>query len=701
MKQVLQNLRSGDVRVQELPEPGSSEGWVLVAVECSLISPGTERALVGLGAQSLFGKARSRPDLVRKVVRTAREAGARAALAKVRSRLDRSLELGYSLAGRVLDTGGDPRLAPRQLVACAGAGYAVHADVVSVPRNLVVPVPPGVGVADAAFVAPAGIALHALRLGDAQVGSVVAVVGLGMIGQLSARLARAAGCIVVGYDPRDDRAAAISSLEGADAATTEEDARAFVSAASSGRGADVVLVCAATSSSGPTTLAAELARDRATVVVVGDVGLELDRRAFYAKELSLVVARSYGAGRYERSYEEQGIDLPSGYVRWTEQRNFDAVLELLRTRALHVDDLVTHRFPVEDAPRAYEAVRDGGSLGVLLEYTPAPDRTRLRHRAPVEHRPGALRIGLVGAGEFVRETLAPTLASLDGVQLSAVAARSGASAESLAARFGVERTTTDWRELIASDDIDAIVIATPHADHAEMAASALAAGKHVFVEKPLALTNAELREILDAAADAPGVLLVGHNRRFAPLLVRLKDAASAPLTAVYRVAAGSLPREHWLRDSGQGGRVLGEISHFVDVGAFLAGAAPISVYATPVPTGDESSMLATVGFEGGSALSLAYGVGDPGSLAKERLEVLWAGGAAVLDDFRRLELPGKTETAARDKGHAAQFAAFVAAARGVRPLSVSVEEQALVGAAAIALVESARTGLPVDVSLPS
>jgi predicted dehydrogenase len=700
MKQVLQNLRSGEVGVHEVPEPGPQDGWVLVAVECSLISPGTERALVGLGAQSLLGKARARPDLVRKVLRTAREEGARTAFAKVRSRLDRSLELGYSLVGRVIDTGGDPRLVPRQLVACAGAGYAVHADVVAVPRNLVAPVPNGVGAYDAAFVAPAGIALHGLRLADAQVGSVVVVIGLGLIGQLAARLARAAGCVVIGFDPRADRAAAVEALPGAHAATDESEAKALVASATRARGADIVLVCAATASSAPMTLATELARDRASIVVVGDVGLELDRRSLYEKELSVTVARSYGAGRYDRSYEEQGIDLPPGYVRWTEQRNFEAVLELLRTESLHVADLVTHRFSAEDASLAYDEVRTGDSLGVLLEYTPAAERSRLRVARPVVPRHGALRVGFVGAGDFVRGTLAPALSAMDDVQLTMVATRSGASAESFANRFGIARTATDWRSVVEADDVDAVVIATPHAEHAEMATAALAAGKHVFLEKPLALTNEELAAIQEAANTASGILLVGHNRRFAPLMVALEAAVAPPVTVLYRIAAGPLPQEHWLRDERHGGRLLGEVSHFIDVGAFLAHAVPLSVYAASVPTRGDSSVVATLTFEGGSVMSLVYAVGDPGRLGKERVEALWAGGTAVLDDFRCLELRGGSTTSARDKGHDAQLNAFVEAARGTSPLPVTLEEQLRVAAAAIALRESARTGLPVDVSLP-
>jgi predicted dehydrogenase/threonine dehydrogenase-like Zn-dependent dehydrogenase len=692
VKQVLQDLRSGAVQVLDVPEPQPAPGYVLVAVEHSLISSGTERAMVSLGAKSLLGKAKARPDLVRRTLDVARNAGVGVALTKVRSRLDRYAELGYSCAGTVIDAGGDERLTPGARVACIGAGYANHAGVVSVPVNLVVPIPPEVSTADAAFAAPAAIALHALRLSGAGAGSVVAVIGLGLIGQLTGRLAVASGCLAVGTDPRPDRCTLFgraASLDGVSELGGE---------ASRGRGADAVLLTAATASSEPVTLATTLARDRAAIVAVGDVGLELDRRAFYEKELSLVVARYYGPGRYDRAFEERGVDLPPGHVRWTEGRNVEAVLDLLATGRLQLDGLVTHRFAVADGESAYAALRaDEGVLSVLLDF-PAEDGSHAAAVRPrvTPARSGALRVGVVGVGNFARGTLLPLLKSLDDVEIVSVCARSGASARSVGDRYRIAHVTTDWSELVRAEDVDAVVIATPHAEHAEMTAAALEAGKAVFVEKPLAVDYDGLERV---ASCRGGLLLVGHNRRFAELSRRLRQAVPPPSAVHIRVAAGPLPSGHWLEDPSHGGRVLGEISHFVDLAVFLARDLPASVDAAAV----DGSVTALVRFPNGSAATIAYGVGRTAGLAKERVEILGADGAAVLDDFRRLEVHGRGSSSTkgkRDKGHAEQLRSFVAAARGLADPPVPFEEQLTVAAAALAVVESARIGRPVDVRPP-
>lgn len=698
MKQVLQDLRSGAVTVREVPEPLAEHGRVLVAVERSLISAGTERASTTLGAKSLLQKARARPDLVRKTLDVARAEGIGAAATKVRSRLDQYSAFGYSLAGQVLDSGGDPRFVPGALVACVGAGHASHAEVVSVPANLVVPLAEGVGVEAAAFAAPAAIALHAIRLAKVGPGSTVLVVGLGLIGQLAGRLLRASGCRAIGADPREDRCALFGE------AAPGRDVRELLDAASRGRGADAVLVCAATPSSEPVALAAELARDRATLVVVGDVGLELDRRVMYEKELELVVARSYGPGRYERGYEERGLDFPSGYVRWTESRNVEAVLDLIGAGSLALDGLVTHRFPIEEGEEAYSALlQDPDALGILLEYEAPQQRVHVIRTAERSPGAGLLRVALVGTGSFARGTLVPALRAEPNVTLAAVCARSGASATSVADKLGIPVVTTDWPALARSEEIDALVIATPHSEHARMTATALAAGKSVWVEKPLAITWEGLVEV--AAASADGLLLVGHNRRFAPLAVELKAALRGPLLIQIRVAAGPLAAGHWLEDPEEGGRVLGEISHFVDLASFLAGRPPSTVSAMSIPSGEgQVSLAAMLSFADGSAATIAYGVGLAERLPKERIEVFAAGGAAVLDDFRRLELHGtsrRTSKSRRDKGHAAALSAFVSAARGDSPNPVPVEDQLLVAAASLALLDSARHGEQVVVRLPT
>ena len=689
MKQVLQDLRSGEVHVLDVPEPQPRSGYALVAVSHSLISSGTERALVELGSKSLVQKARARPDLVRKTVDVARSEGVGGALTKLKARLGQYTELGYSCAGTVIDSGGDARLAPGTLVACVGAGYACHADVVSVPVNLVVPLPVGVTTADAAFVAPAAIALHGLRLAGVQAGSVVVVIGLGLIGQLAGRLLTASGCTPVGTDPRAERRALFGP------AATAEEIAGLVADASRGRGADAVIVSAATSSSTPLELAADLSRDRASVVVIGDVGLELERRVFYEKELSLVVARSYGAGRYDRAYEEGGRDLPPGYVRWTEGRNVEAVLDLLAAGALRLDGLATHRYAIADGEDAYRTLDESSeALGILLEFSPGEERGASVTVSRKPRRDGALRVGVIGGGSFARSTLIPALAKIDGVELVTACARSGASARSLADRFGIPVATSDWRELADSEAIDALVIATPHDLHAEMAAAGLAAGKAVFVEKPLAIDW----DGLALVTNAPGLLLVGHNRRFAPLAQKLRASSTGPLLIQIRVAAGPAVPGHWLSDPEQGGRVIGEISHFVDLASYLAGAPPTVVSASSVG----GSLLASLRFENGSAASIAYSVGEAGRLPKERVEVFGAHGAAVLDDFSRLDLFGVSHDVTkghRDKGHAEQLRAFVSAALGQEPLPVSTDEQLLVAAASLALLDSARTGDPVPVSL--
>jgi predicted dehydrogenase/threonine dehydrogenase-like Zn-dependent dehydrogenase len=684
VKQVLQDVRSGEIAVHELPEPGPAPGYALVAVRHSLVSAGTERAMAGLGSKSLLQKARARPDLVRKTIDAARTEGVSATLAKVRGRLDQYTAFGYSCAGEVLDTGGDPRLAVGGLVACVGQGYASHAEVVSVPTSLVVPLPDGVSTADAAFAAPAAIALHAVRLAGVEAGSVVAVVGLGLIGQLAGRLLHASGCRAIGTDPREDRRLLFGQ------AGDDEAVCALVVDASRGRGADAVIVCAATPSSGPVELAAELARDRAPIVVVGDVGLELDRRIFYERELSLVVARSYGPGRYDRDYEERGLDYPVGHVRWTEGRNVEAVLDLLAGRQLRVDDLVTHRLAVDDGARAYSTLNDDpAAVGVLLEYEPAAERRRSVRSAAPSPRAGVLRVGLVGAGAFARGTLIPILRSLDDVEIAAVCTRSGASAKSIADRFEVPFASTDWRELVASDDVDAIVVATPHAEHAPIAAAALRAGKAVFVEKPLAIDRAGLAEVAEAAASG-ALLLVGHNRRFAPLARTLHERVAPPVLVQIRIAAGPLVAGHWLEDPEEGGRVLGEISHFVDLAAFLCGGSPSDLSAHGVG----GSLLAQLRFPNGSAASLVYGVGESGGLPKERVEVFGSAAAGVLDDFERLEIYGAGAMRAkskRDKGHRTELQAFVAAALGRAEAPVPAEEQLAVAEAALELVESANS----------
>lgn len=711
MKQVAQRPRDGRISVEDVPEPALRPGRVLVANRYSLISAGTERSKVELGEKSLLQKARARPDLVRKVVDRARGEGFRTAFATVRDRLDALAALGYSSAGIVLEVGeGVERLVPGDRVACAGGGWANHAEIVAVPRTLVAKVPEGVELADAAYGTVGAIALHGVRRAEAVVGERVGVIGLGLVGQLAVRILGAAGCRPIGID-LDTQAVELAAAGGARSFRRDDPAlAAAVLDATDGLGLDAVLVCAASSSSDPVEVAARLARDRGRVVVVGDVPIEASRALFYEKELELRLSRSYGPGRYDRDYEEHGRDLPAGYVRWTEQRNIGAFLELVAGGGVRPAELTTHRIPIEQAADAYALLTaepsEPRAFGILIEYADGERSARVR---PAPVRRGAVRrerprIALVGAGNFARSTLLPGLAAA-GVELQAVATEGGLSAADAAARFGFARAATP-QEVVVAEDVDAVVIATRHSSHAELVIQALAAGKAVFVEKPLALREEELAAV-EAALEPGALLMVGFNRRFAPLTQRLLDALPGTGGHVLcaRVNAGSLPADHWLHDPEEGGgRLLGEGCHFVDLLLHLGGSRAASAHAVAVPQPHRplecsDAIAATLRLENGTVASLTYAGGGDGRLPKERIEAFGGGLAAVLDDFRSLELyrggRRKQVQGAQDKGHRAQLACFVEAAAGrVEPPSVDTYLHAT--SVTLALAESLRIGAPVE-----
>jgi predicted dehydrogenase/NADPH:quinone reductase-like Zn-dependent oxidoreductase len=712
VKQVAQRPRDGAIVVQETPEPALRPGWVVVANRFSLISSGTERGKVGLGEKNLIEKARARPDLVKKVVHRARVEGVRSAYTVARDRLHALAPIGYSSAGRVIRVGaGVEGLAPGDLVACAGAGVANHAEIVAVPKNLVAKVPSGVDLADAAYATVGAIALHAVRQSAAVVGERVGVIGLGLVGQLAVQILGAAGCVPVGIDV-DPAAVALAEASNARALRRDDPTlEAAVVGLSDGLGLDAVLICAATSSSDPLELAVRLGRDRSRIVVVGNVPVTAGWAELYAKELEIRLSRSYGPGRYDREYEEHGRDLPAGYVRWTEQRNLQSFVELIAGGRVKPSLLTTHRFPVERASEAYDLLAHAQPgprpFGILLEYDGA-DRTQ---PGPIQPRPrrstptGHVRVAMVGAGSFARATLLPALRS-HGAVLTAVTSEGGLSAADVALRFGFERAAASVDEILCDDGVDAVVIATRHSSHATLASAALRAGKAVLVEKPLALNEDELTEVEAALVDG-GLLMVGFNRRFAPLTERLRSELSgAPeRVLIARVNAGPLGDDHWMHDPEVGGgRLLGEGCHFVDLLLHIGGAPAVSVHADaspqPVrPLECSDSLVATLRMADGTVATLAYsGNGDP-RLAKERVEAFGGGISAVLDDFRRLELyrdGRRTLVKGRqDKGHRREIARFLEAVAGrAEPPSVSSYLEST--RATLALAESLRSGLPVE-----
>jgi predicted dehydrogenase/threonine dehydrogenase-like Zn-dependent dehydrogenase len=688
VKSVVQPLNGGAVQVLEVPRPAAAPTEVLVRTIASVISPGTERAVTALAQSGLLARARARPDLVRQVVRQARAEGIVSAAHAARGRLAVDLPLGYSAAGEVVEVGSAVSgLRAGQLVATGGAGKASHAEFQAVPGLLCAVVPDGVPAQDAAFATVAAIALHGLRLAEAGPGSKVVVIGLGLVGQLAARLAMVSGCDVAGIDPAPHArivatGSGVLALDELGDATTDQ-----VVAWSRGRGADAVLICAASPASAPVTRAPALCRDRAAVVIVGDVGLELDRAPLYERELSLRFARSYGPGRYDPSYEAWGVDYPAGQVRWTEGRNFEAVLDLLAAGRLRVSDLVTHRFGIGDAAAAYELIerRADPYLAIQLSYQPTPaadDRIMFRPAAhsPALPAPGSPPgVGWVGAGTFSTQTLMPAFRRAGFKHFVAVTSAGGISARRAAERHHFEKALSRAFPVIDDPAVGVVVIATPHNTHAELATLALKDGRHVWCEKPLALTLDELGEV-EAAWQASGrQLMIGFNRRWSPALAAARRALArvpAPRFLVYRVAAGPVPEGHRYTDRRQGGRLLGEVCHFVDAAQALVGAdiaETVSVLAGDGHGGPRASgsslvpgndAVVSLRFADGSLATICYGSTLPAA-GKEWIEITTGERRLVIDDFRSVKQDGQTLWRGRqDKGHNASVTAFWKAVTG-------------------------------------
>lgn len=706
MKQVVQHVRSGKTAVVDAPIPAPGPGMVLVRTAASVISTGTERTLVEFAEKSLLGKALARPDLVRQTLDKARREGVLSAAETVRSRLDEAMPLGYASSGTVVEVGeGVGEFHSGDRVACGGGGYAVHAEYAVVPRNLVARLPEGVSFEEGAFATLGAIALHAFRLGESRVGEDVAVLGLGLIGQLATGVALAAGCRVFGVDMQPDRVE-LARRQGARASLREE-AEAMGRPAAGGRGFDCVLICADGPSNDPIELAAALARDRGRIVAVGAVGLDVPRRIFYEKELQLIVSRSYGPGRYDPAYEERGHDYPAAYVRWTEGRNLQAFLDLMGDGKIDVKPLITHRQPVGQAEAAYAALSEG-ALGVVLTYPggadvqPLPGGRRIDFPAAKAGQ-GRLALGVLGAGNYARQVVFPIVSRMAEVRRIGVASARGLGAAEAARRFGFGYATSEEETILADAEVQAVAILTRHHLHAGQTARALRAGKHVFCEKPLALDRIGVEEVAQALAESGRLLTVGFNRRHAPAARRLQSflqGGSGPWTAIYRVNAGPVARGHWLLDPAQGGgRLMGEGCHFLDFLAFLFGTSPVRVQAS----GGSEDFVVLSEFGDGSIGTVTYvGSGDR-SLAKERVEVFGSGRAAVLDDFRTLTLAegGRRRVwrdwVRQDKGHRGAWRAFAAAVALGGPPPIPYEQVFGVALATIAAEESLRSGQPLDV----
>ncbi|HEX2893682.1 MAG TPA: bi-domain-containing oxidoreductase [Marmoricola sp.] len=697
MKQVVQSVGDGQLRVVEVPAPTSGATEVLVATTRSLLSTGTEKAVRELASASLIDKAKARPDLVKQVLKKARSEGLRSTVAAVRTRLDEDMPLGYSAAGVVLEVGDAVAgLAPGMRVATASAG---HAEMQVVPGLLAVPIPEGVGDDAAAFGAVAAIAMQGLRQAAVEPGGSVCVVGLGLVGQLTARLALASGYDVIGVDLREwttDMVTAEGGLGLVEAGELTTDA---IRDRTRGRGVDAVLVTASTKSSDPVMLAVDRVRDRGVVVVVGDVGVELSRTPFYLKEVDLRFARSYGPGRYERTYEEYAVDYPVGQVRWTEGRNIEAYLDLVARGRLRVDDLVTHTFGIDEADKAYTTIaEDDQALAVQFAYEPDAVKREAIQLRPATAVPGA--IGLIGAGNFAKMTLVPAMKQA-GLAVAAVTSNGGLSARHLAERHGIATVAADVDDLLARDDIATVFVLSRHDSHAELVSRALARGKNVFVEKPLALSEAELDMVLESLQRSGRVLWGGFNRRHSSAIVEAKKALGpdgGPLVLSYRVSAGRLPETHWYKDRRQGGRLLGEVCHFIDLVSWIVGSPASEVVAFGSVRGEallQEDVVVTLRFPDGSIGTITYAEYGHAGTTKERLEVLGRGRSVLVDDFVRLAVDGKDVKLGRQgKGHRENLEAFASAiggADGTADLRATLASTAT----ALAAAESLLTGTVV------
>ncbi len=713
MKQVIQSTRSGKLELREVPQPKVRDGHLLVATRASVISAGTERMVVAFARKSLAGKARARPDLVRKVLDKARRDGLAATWAAVMARLDEPLPLGYSAAGTVAAVGAGLEGAFRvgQRVAVAGAGIANHAELNVVPGNLAAPVPDDVPFEEVCYSTLGAIAMHAVRNLDAGLGDVVGVIGVGLLGQLAVQMLALSGArpLALDYNPRRLELARRLGAQGV-FDLSGEGLDATVSALTGGKGCDGVLIAAASDSSEPFEVAAQIARDRARVCMVGLTGTTFPYQGFMKKELNLVVSRSYGPGRYDDDFEGRGVKYPPGFVRWTETENLAEAARLMSPaleRRLDVAALTSHTFPLDKAEDAYAMITGGGEphLGVVLAYDGEAAEPPRPSFPAAAGRPEGCVLGVIGAGNFARAVLLPELARLEGVRLHTLATQRGASAEHGQRTFGFEHAAADEAAVIDNPEINAVLIATRHDSHAELCARALAAGKAVLVEKPLGLGRPEINRVIEARNASEAFFQVGFNRRFAPASVKARDHLASrpgPRFVLLRVNAGPIPPDSWIHAAEVGGgRILGEVCHFVDLARFLAGAEIASVQAEAAAGARCEDLCVAIRFKDGSLATIAYTALGDDALAKERIEAYGGGAVAVIDDFRALTLvaDGRSSNSGartQDKGFKAALAAFAGAVAAGGPAPIDETELIETSIATIAIMESLQSGQRID-----
>jgi len=712
MKQLIQNFKSGDLYIDDLPVPSVSEGFVLVANKFSLISAGTERSTVSTAQASILGKAKKRPDLVKQVLQNYKKEGLKATIEKVQTKLDSLKALGYSSAGVVLPSmDSENRFKPGDLVACAGQDYASHAEVVSVPQNLVAKIPEGVALEDASYTTLGAIALQGVRQADPTLGENICVIGLGLLGQITCQILKANGCNVFGIDVSTPMVELTNETDTASAMVrSDPNLMAGCDNFTNGHGFDKVIITAAGPTNDPIELSGQISAKKGVVVMVGAVKMDIPRDPdYYRKEIELRMSCSYGPGRYDVNYEEMGQDYPMGYVRWTEQRNMEAFLKLIARGSVKLKHLTTHTFMIEKAVEAYDLVLGKNKepfVGILIQYDVSEDSRKgivQVKSGPKSH----LNMGFIGAGSFAQSYLIPAAQSLGS--LDTVVTRNGMNAKNVAHKFGFNNASSDPRSVIGSDEINVAFIATQHDTHASFTIQALEKGKAVFVEKPLAMNMEELEAVNQAYQQLKEPsLMVGYNRRFADVSLKAKETFSGigePLVMNFRVNAGFIPKDHWTQTAAGGGRIIGEICHFVDLMQFITGADPVRVFAECIDTSsttlkNDDNIGIVIKFSDGSVGNLVYTANGDKSLSKERFEISGGNVVFLIDDFRKgILYRDNRETVLKNsgKGHRQEVEAFLKVAKDGGEMPISFRSLYLTSLTTIKIIDALASGLPQDV----
>jgi predicted dehydrogenase len=673
MKQLIQSFKTGELGLFEVPAPVCDKNGALVQTTVSLVSAGTEKMLVDFAKKSMLAKAKDRPDLVKQVVNKMKKEGVKNTLEKVFTKLDSPIPLGYSLAGRVLEVGENMsgvNIGDR--VACGGAGYANHSEINYVPKNLMVKIPDEVDDVDASFVTVGAIALQGVRQTEPKLGERIAVMGLGLLGQLTVQLLKANGCKVIGSDIDPDKLELAKKM-GADevchAGELIDKAQEF----SNGYGVDAVIIAASTPSNQPVVDAAEISRMRGRVVFVGLVGMDIPRNDYYKKEIDLRLSMAYGPGRYDPDYEEKGIDYPYDLVRWTEQRNFEAFLGLIQEGKIKPKELLTHEYDFDDAMTAYDLLEgkiQEKYLGIILKYNQEIDLSEHKsiQRSDKLVTAKEVNVGLIGAGNFTKSVILPNLQKVNGFNLVGLCTATGVSAEGTGKKYDFKYMTTDSDEIFKNDEINSVFITTQHHHHAPKVLDALRSKKHCFVEKPLCIYEEELEEI-NEAYDGSSIVQVGFNRRFSPMVQKMKQEISGQVSISYRINAGVIPKDVWIQDRELGGgRIIGEVCHFIDTCSYLIGSKVKSVYATTVTKDnqsipDEDNVNIILNYENGSTATIGYYAYGDGAMPKEYIEVFASNKSMTMNDFRELTIYSgakvkKEKSMNQDKGFVNEFTAF-------------------------------------------